>query len=70
MEEKEERASRAIWVTVTKGFTEAEDLEQDWACNGVGRRMDVGYTSSALLITVSTDASLVENRLRSMPTRG
>jgi hypothetical protein len=46
IEKKEDMASRVIWVIVTKGFTEAENLKQDETSERAGQRMVVGYTSS------------------------
>jgi hypothetical protein len=70
MEEKEDMASRVIWVIVTKGFTEAENLEQDETLKGAGQRMVVGYTSSVLLITTSAGISPLTNCLSYWLRRG
>lgn len=70
MEEKEDMASRVIWVIATKGFAEAENLEQDETPEGAGRRMVVGYTSSVPLITTSASISPLTNCLSYWLRRG
>jgi hypothetical protein len=70
MEEKEDMASRVIWVIATKGFAEAENLEQDETPEGAGRRMVVGYTSSVPLITTSAGISPLTNCLSYWLRRG